>query len=285
MRELHVGVPAGGVLAVVGVLASGCVLPSNSATGLELSWQFRERNVADGEDATRVRTCSGAALSLVRYRITDKGRPTRTASFDFDCETGFKTESEFQTEASSAFIELRPGTYLVEVTGIGTQGEELLETSEIGVNGSAVTTELFTLSREPVTWSFALTGDFDCEAFGVALVYADPEDDLAELEAESSGGGGNESDGESESGDEDDPDEDGRLLYRDALESDRDLPLDGSAIACADAPAGVHVVEGIDVGRYRVVLSRDGVVCTQTVRIDGGTGTTTIPVSADGCDP
>lgn len=231
------------------MLAIGCVYPADDPTGLEMSWRFVEANLVDGEEGQRVRTCEGVGVQTLLIQVEDQDDPTRRGSFRFDCEAGYQTQTEFQTEASDVFIPLRPGDYAVSVTAVDTEGgNELLSMREVDVLARGLTVEVFELVREPVTWTLSLSGLNACNGLSLALYYADPAVALADPP-------------------ENDEGEVEPTLYREGLQTDRALSLAGAGTACSPDLAGEHAVEMVDPGRYRLEALVDGRVCALSVTL------------------
>lgn len=239
---------------LLGALAScACVFPTDEPTGMEFSWQFLEVNDADEMENPRVLTCVGAHAETIAAFIEDADSVERRGSFRFPCDAGFQTSNDAAVEASDAFVQLHPGDYettlLIETPGAA---DEILAVRTIEVLSRAATLELWELSREPVTWTLAITGTETCSETSLALYYDSPEEALAEPPLD----------------DEGEPVED--VLYREMLATDRGLGLAGAASSCADA-AGDHVVENLDRGDYRLTVTVDGVTCPVSFPIEAGT--------------
>jgi hypothetical protein len=236
------------VAALIVFSSAGCVYPADDPTGLEVSWRFFEANEVDGQEGRRVRTCTGMMVDSVDVNVEDQEDLTRRGSFPFACEEGFQTHAEFQTRASDVFIPLRPRDYLVALTARGSTRVESLVEREVDVLSRGLTVELFELVPEPVTWELALAGLDACETVALSLLYADPVATLAHPPRN----------------------DEGQLvptLYRESLETDRQLSLFGTAVECSEDLQGVHIVEGIDRGVYRLEVSVDGRLCAFEVSI------------------
>ena len=237
-------------------LVAGCVFPVSEPTGVELSWRFFEANQVDGEDATRVRSCGGLEVDRVAVDIVDDDSPWRDGIFRFPCETGYQTALQFQTEASDAFVQLNAGVYRMAVYALddGAVGElpgELLAEREVDVDDRGITVEPWELSRTAVNWQVSVTGAVDCTEIALALYYDDTESQLPELENDP---------------DEDADEDDGPLLYRKNLESDRGLTFDGSALECGEDLEGTHLIDTVDRGLYLLEVTVDGTACA--IRLD-----------------
>ena len=251
------------ILGLVGlVFAGGCVFPAGEPTGVELSWRFTEANMVDGEEAPRARGCVGVEAAQIAADITDDDTPSRQGIFRFDCEAGYQTQREFQTEASDAFVELDPGLYQMRLfaldDGVSFGGGELLEEREVDVADRQVTTELWELVRAPLTWELALTGTEDCAELTLALFYDNPveqlpEDDLDEEQVERG------------------------VLYRENLTSeDGALRFDGTPIECGPALATTHRVLDVDRGDYVLEVAAGSSACR--VRVGIGPESASLPL-------
>jgi len=253
-------------LALVALAAGGCVYPATEPTGVELSWRFVEQNVADGDDAVRIRSCSGAVTEQLAFEIADVDEPRRRGVFRFDCTTGYQTAIELQTGASDAYVRLDPGAYALGVLAVddasNAQIFERVEEREVEVDDRGVTVELWELRRAPVAWSLELRSGDACEELALSLVYAEPEADLPGF----------------------DPAEEAPL-YRTRLESDRGLGVGGEATACDAALDGVHRFEGVDRGEYLLELDVDGRACAVRVDLRGRDGgSSVIDLASLPCD-
>lgn len=238
-------------------LVGGCVYPATEPTGMELSWRFVENNEVDGEEAVMVRSCAGAGAEQIAVEVEDMDMdsPARQGIFRFDCIEGYQTVNALQTEASNAFVRLDPGAYTVSMHAVDDAHDasesELVETRDVTVEERIITIATWELRRAPVDWSIELRGADTCDSMTLALYYATPQNDLADYA----------------------PDEEqSLLLYRRTLVSDRGLMLGGEATACGPELSGVHVVEGLDRGEYRLEIVVDGASCgTQSVSLGPGT--------------
>lgn len=241
--------------ALLVVLAvAGCVFPSSEPTGVEFSWRFFEANLVDGEDRAAVRSCAGASVETVEVDITDDDSPRRQGVFRFPCDFGYQTLTEFQTEASDAFVELDPGAYTMRVFAVDPETDsaagELLEERTIDVADRRITTAPWELSRATVDWSLQLSGATECTELTLSLVYEDAAVQLPELVLEDDEAGT-------------------AVLYREELVSDDDvLRFDGVAVACGEALEAIHTVPAIDRGTYLLEIGLDGTTCAVRVEID-----------------
>lgn len=233
-----------------------CVFPVTEPTGLEFSWRFFEANLVDGEDAVRVRSCDGVRVETVAVAVRDDDSAQRQGIFRFPCVDGYQTLAQFQTEASDAFVELRPGSYIADFLAIAPDAlfsdAELIEQRSIDVAGRQITTASWEVVRAPVSWSLEVSGAETCEEVGFALYYDSPEGDLPELDAE------------------EDAD---ALLYRAKLVSQAGmLSFAGVAAPCSAALNATHTVPDVDRGAYTLEVVVDGSACAVRVEIgaEGG---------------
>jgi hypothetical protein len=235
------------------MLAGGCVFPADEPTGIELSWRFVEINTVDldDENMTRtVRTCAGAEVDQVFISLVDTDDETRRGTFHYPCDEGFQTVSEFQTQSSDAFVELRPGKYAADVRILDTMGRtEATLTRDIDVLSRTLTIEGFELAREPAALRLRLQGAASCGELALHLRYADPGVQLGEPPLDDDG-------------------EPIPVVYRQGLASDRDLSLGGTTIPCSADLDGLHVFVDVDPGAYTLEVHQDGAVCPFGVRID-----------------
>lgn len=237
------------------LLASACVYPAQDPTGVELSWRFIELNENDldpddEQDFTPIRTCLGAMIDTVTITLVDTDDPTRAGTFTYNCDDGFQTPDEAQTEASDAFLELRPGGYEMVVSKTDTTGrEEVGVTRELDVLSRTLTIEALDLARPLTQWRVQLNGAMDCGEVQFRLRYADPEGQLGEPPLND--------DGEVQA-----------TLYRENLASDRGLSLGGAPYACAPGADGRHTFMDVDIGNYTLEVIRDGQICALGVLID-----------------
>jgi hypothetical protein len=243
------------------ISASACVFPSDSPTGLELSWLFHETEPSDGEDARRVLTCEGVAITGIAVALVDVDHPERNGTFHFECDDGFQTPNDLARRASEAFIELHPRDYDVTLTEDVADAPQTLASRTVEVLGRSVTLEQWELARAPVDQSIELVHTDMCSELALALFYDDPEAALAEPP-------------------EDDDGDVVDVLYREKLASDRGLGLAGTPGPCAGLE-GTHVYAGVDPGTYRLDVTIDGATCSR--RIEVGAGATVIDVTAMPC--
>lgn len=238
------------------LVLSACVLPADEPTGLEFSWRFIESNTVDGEENQRLRSCGGGGVDEVVFSITDSADASRSEVFRYDCETGYQTVSEFATESSAAFVELRPKKYevLVDVvseTPAGAEDIRRVRTMEIDVLERTITLQDFDFGLEPVELELSLAQTDLCEEVGLSLRYANLEADLAEPPLN----------------------EDGTtvtsLPYREGLQTNHGLSLSGDPSPCPELPT-VHTVLEVDPGRYLLDVAVDATVCTIDLEVGLG---------------
>jgi len=248
-------------LVVLGSLGlGGCVLPADEPTGMELSWRFVEVNTVDGEEAQRLRSCEGGQIDEVVFSITDASDASRSETFRYPCGYGYQTPSQFQTESSDAFIELKPRDYdvQIDIVSITPDGGTVVRRARdltVDVLERTVTLQDFDFGLEPVEFALTLEGLDGCDQASLSLQYADPEAALAEPPR-------------NDAGDVVSP-----LLYREGLATDGGLSLSGTAFNCADAGAD-HTIAELDPGAYTLEVDVDGVLCPIDVEIgaDGQRG-------------
>ena len=266
MSDVATRIASTGLLLAAGI-ASSCVFPADEPTGVELSWRFVEVNEIDGADTNRIRTCDGAEVDEVVFEITDSDDASRSEDFVFDCETGFQTAEQFQTQASDVFIPLRSGGYEVVVTARLDDGQtEVLLEDTFDVLSRALTVQSLDLARATVDWPLTLVGAQSCQNLSLSLFYADPEQQLADGAGAGTGG----DDGEdTDGGDTDGGDEPTQnLLYRETLRTDRGVSLAGEPVECSAELDGVHLVPGVDPGKYRLLMQVDETSCARSVDIE-----------------
>lgn len=265
-------------LLLASFIVLGCVLPADEPTGLELSWRMQEANVLDGEEAQRLRTCSGAFVDELTFWITDAGDPDRSEIFRYDCAEGYQTPAEFQTEASDAFIELKPRRYeiIVDLAGAVFEDEQQDDQDEpnefarrvrelsVEVLGRTITQQDFDFGLEPVTAMLTIEGQDVCDTVALSMRYTDPERDLAEPPRG----------------------EDGQVLdvlYRESLATDQGLSMSGVAASCADL-ATTHLLDGVDPGAYTLIVDVDGVTCPVPMPLGPRGGAYVIDLANLPCD-
>ena len=235
-------------LLIVGCLGlAGCVLPADEPTGMELSWRFVEVNTVDGEDAQRLRSCDGGLMTEIVFSITDTSDAERSESFRYPCTYGFQTPSEFQTESSDAFVELKPRSYevLIDLVGTDPDGTEVVRRArdlEVNVLERSVTLQDFDFGLETNEVALTLSGLNGCDEFALTMRYEDPEASLAEPPRS------------------DDGTVVAELMYREGLQTADGVSLAGAASSCADTAEQQTIAE-VDPGVYVVDVSVDGVVC------------------------
>lgn len=236
-------------------LALACVLPYGGATGVEVRWTVREQNGADGDDARRLRTCTGAGLADIDVGVIDTDDPGRAARFTYACSAGNPPPAARATEPAEIFIDLRAGAYDVGVTAPAT-GEAVLGSAAIEVEGHALTALDLELALPPRTLELELTGA--CTTLTAALRYADPAADLYL----------------------DDPDAP-PAVYREQLRSG-DLRLGGQADQPCAGLVGLHRFV-IDPGRYLLDLAVDGRACKILVAVEDSPVRLTLDLENPAC--
>ncbi|MEM6289746.1 MAG: hypothetical protein AAGA54_00730 [Myxococcota bacterium] len=236
------------VVLLCALILPACILPADEPTGMELSWRLQEVNTLDGEEAQRLRSCPGGFVDELVFWITDANDVSRSETFRYDCGVGYQTPSEFSTEASDAFVELRPREYdvIVDLVGEipGTDGEleiRRVRTLSVDVLSRSITLQDFDFGLEPVTYALTLEGVQSCDQATFSLRYADAEDALAEPPREADGGVL-------------------PLLYREAFVTNEGLSMAGAPTVCADLVTE-HVLEELDPGAYVLTIEVDGTSC------------------------
>lgn len=253
------------------ILGSGCVLPPLNATGLEFSWRFVETNSVDDteeEDNRWVRTCNGAGVSRMFFVISQPDLPNRTGTFDFACTAGFQSESSADTQNSSAYVELREGTYDIAVVARAVTGQDQpLEPRTVEVGDTSVTADTVLMNLPTTSWSFEVQGATECQEIAFSLLLADPAVNVADPPVNEEG-------------------EVSEALYRENLVSVEGLNLSGEVAPCSAELDGFDVVENVDVGTYWVEILVDDRRCRSepfTISLDGGAITLDLETLA--CEP
>jgi hypothetical protein len=80
-----------------------------------------------------------------------------------------------------------------------------------------------------------------------------------------------------------DDDEVEPVVYRNSLATDRGLSVGGAAAACSAELDGIHSIEGMDPGDYRLEVTVDGRACAIVVALEAET-TTTVDLANLPCD-
>jgi hypothetical protein len=252
-------------LFIVLALGCACVFPADEPTGVELSWRFFEVNAMDGEEGIRIRSCAGAGFDRIVFDIVQVDDQRRSGNFDYPCEVGFQTPSEFRTEASDAFVELRPADYALTVNGVSGDRQQLFTELEIDVLARGLTIEGLELTLATATWTLQLVNTDMCTELGMALHYRAGGDALAEPMFGAEG-------------------EPLDVPYRSTLTSDRGLVIGGPFGACTAELAGDHVFELVDQGPYRLLVVKDGVNCSANIDITPGATTSVVDLANLACD-
>lgn len=229
----------------------GCVFPANLTSGVELSWVADER--FGSEEDWRARTCVGAGVQSVVVRIEDRDDEDRSARFQFECEAGFQSPDEFVAQLSDLFLDLREGSYRLEVRALGPQAVPVYEESrDVKVREQRAKIVRITFTPDPIDLELDLAGLASCSTLNAALRYDDPAAQLADWSDDEPGA---------------------PLTYRAGLSSDRGLRLDDTEQACDDLATGLHRVEGIDPGDYVLRLQGlEGGTCEIPVALTPGAG-------------
>ncbi len=269
MREAIITLAATLTLALALALG-GCVLPADEPTGLELSWRLIETNTVDGEDAQRQRSCDGGLVEEVVFWITDTSDASRSEIFRYDCDDGYQTFAQFQTDSSDAFVELKPRKYqvIVDIVSVRPDGEEDLRRARnlsVDVLERTLTRQDFDFGLEPAALELSIVGEDACDQVSFSLRYADVERDLADPPRNDAG------------------DIVADLPYREGLVSDQDLRLDGEVVSCADT-LGTHRFTEVDPGRYLLLLDKDGAQCAVDLSVGPGGEADVIDLANLPCD-
>lgn len=243
---------------LLALILGACVLPAGGAGGVEVLWSLREQNGVDGDGARRLRTCAGAGVDEVHLALRDAADPARSSSQRFPCPAGNPPPEARARETPEIFLDLRAGRYELGVDALDGAGEALAAVDEVlDLGRHAVVLVDPELARPLQPLTIQLGGG--CERIALALRYADPERDLHP---------------------------DGQpvpALYRQALRSDRGLPLDGSERPCPD-PLGAHRVDDLDPGAYLLELRVDGRTCPIPLHVGDSPAHLAVDLENPGCD-
>ncbi|HEY8378972.1 MAG TPA: hypothetical protein VIK91_20915, partial [Nannocystis sp.] len=241
------------------LLGQACVLPAGGATGVEITWTARETNDVDGPAARRLRTCAGVGLAEVAVRVVDRDDPARDRTFHHPCARGNLSPEARAVEPPEVFLDLRAGSYDISASGRDSESDErATAAAAVDVEPHVVAAVDLELAPPPQPLDLTLSGT--CGQLTAALRYADPAADLFL----------------------DDPAAP-PTVYREALASDRGLRLGGQPGPCAGL-AGVHRVEGLDFGRYRLDLDIDGRRCTIAVTVEDSPVALAVDLENPACD-
>ncbi len=256
-------------LSGISYFGSGCTLPRDGATGLELRWQLPEGGLADdpGISLPRLRSCSGALVTDVVAELVDQGEPSRRRTFMYPCEVGEADPAELVTEAARIFIDLRPGVYTLALRWADEPGERDADGArrELGALERTVTivadslTALdLDLTRPLLPWTLDLRGSATCTQAALEIYYDDPNADLHDLPEQAAG------------------------RYRTGLVSDRGLAL-GAVVPCALLVDGPQRFPALDRGRYRLRLAVDARVCERGFTVDEAAAPLAVDLAKPGC--
>ncbi len=239
------------------ILAAACALPGYDASGLELSWYLVESNLADGESGLRLRTCDGSLVSNVTIEVRDLDDQERTGRFEYTCEEGYRTPTDFFVSSFAVFIDLRPGRYAVALEawndpdangGTGTPSLVTRGELELRLEGSEATPLPFQISPGPVDLELDLSGLDSCDEVSTRLMIPTPGQAFAEPLP----------------GEDDEP-----VAYRDGISDGAGWRLDGEPRQCAGLDAGLHRFRDLDRGAYLLRVRLDGgPTCDVPVRLD-----------------
>lgn len=243
----------------------GCILPRDSATGVELRWRLPEANLADAPAVAagdRLRTCSGARVGRVRAELQDRDAPERRRSFDYDCDAGDASPADRVGEPAVIFIDLRPGNYDLDLRWHDDAGHELGQLQEpVQVEPDSLVPLDLELASPLLPWTLDLRGTAACSALSLEIFYADPTVNLH------------------------DPPEAAKAHYRNGLVSDAGLRLaDPQApLACAALVDGPQRFPDLDRGAYRLRLHVDGRACELGFTVDAAAPALAVDLAKPGC--
>lgn len=254
---------------LIGQLVAGplaCILPRDTATGVELRWRLPEGNRADAGEATadaapdaRLRTCSGARVARVHARLVDRADRERDREFDYSCDAGDDPPAERLTEPAEIFVDLRPGRYDLDLRWQDAAGRELGQRQEVvQVEPDTLLPLDLELTSPLVPFTLELRGSAACTQLALEIFYADPEHDLH------------------------DPAE---PRYRSALVSDTGLALatPDAPLACAALVDGPQVFPDLDRGAYRLRVTVDGRRCDREFVVDEPAAPLPVDLAKPGC--
>jgi hypothetical protein len=247
---------------------SGCVLPRDGASGIELRWRLPEGNRADDGVADRLRTCAGARVSHVALAVRDVADSTRAASFEYPCDAGNPSPADRVAEPAEIFVDLRPGEYALELRWFDDPAErgepgaayELgsrEEVVQVGTDG-AVGLDL-ELATPLVPWTLELRGTAACTQLTAEIFYADA---ATALHAQPGL-----------------PEPD---AYRGDLVSEEGLRL-AAPVACDGLADGPQVFRDLDRGAYRLHLDIDGRACDREFVVDQAGAALAVDLAKPGC--
>lgn len=260
--------------------ATACVLPNDAVTGAEVSWyvlELAEQSPNEGEtesgtggdssegDPPLARTCMGGLITRIELELTDDDDPDRHRRFQYECGFGQQSPEDNLTSPSEIFIELKPGRYRAHWTAIddpqdrdatGNPRMVVDEVVDLRVD-KGLETLTWAIVPPPGTLELDLQGVEDCDTVAARLLYAAPAEDLFD-----------------HAGDAEDPEP---VPYREGVESDQGLRLDGTDHACDELTGGAHRFEALDRGRYELeVVRNEGDACTVPLMFDETDGSPTV---------
>lgn len=242
-----------------------CILPRDPATGIELRWRLPEANLADAPAVAagdRLRTCSGARVARMNAELQDHDVPERRRSFAYDCDAGDASPADRVREPAAIFIDLRPGSYDLDLRWHDDAGHELGQLQEtVQVEPDTLVPLDLALVSPLLPWTLDLRGTAACTELSLEIFYDDPTLDLHELP------------------------EAAEAHYRSELVSDAGLRLaDPQApIACASLVDGPQRFRDLDRGAYRLRLHVDGRACELGFLVDAAAPPLAVDLAKPGC--
>lgn len=240
---------------------SACILPRNTATGIELRWRLPEGNLADAPSVAagdRLRTCSGARVARVRAELVDRADHERRRSFEYACDAGDDPPADRVTEPAEIFIDLRPGSYDLDLRWLDDVDRQLGQRLEpVEVEPDTLLPLDLDLVGPLLPWTLDLQGTSACTQLSLEIFYDDPIHDLHGSQAAEG-------------------------LYRSNLVSDRGLALVGP-LACDTLVDGPQVFPDLDRGAYRLRLSVDGRACELGFIVDTAASPLSVDLAKPGC--
>lgn len=259
--QLHLSLALGTCL--IGQLAVGplaCILPRDTATGVELRWRLPEANRADTpaiDPGDRLRTCSGARIARVHARLVDRADRQRERSFDYPCDAGDDPPADRVTEPAEIFVDLRPGNYDLDLRWQDATGRELGQRQDtVQIEPDTLLRLDLELTTPLLPFTLDLRGRAACTQLSLEIFYADPELDLHDPPAET--------------------------RYRSALVSDTGLAL-GTPLTCAALVDGPQVFPDLDRGAYLLRLTVDGRSCELGFIVDEAAAPLPVDLAKPGC--
>lgn len=244
---------------------SACILPRNTATGIELRWHLPEGNPADAPAVAagdRLRTCSGARVARVRAELVDRADRERRRDFEYACDAGDDPPADRVTEPAEIFIDLRPGSYDLDLRWLDDDDGLLGQHQEaVEVEPDSLLALDLDLTGPLVPWTLDLRGTAACTQLGLEIFYDDPIHDLHA------------------------PDDAAEGRYRSKLVSDGGLALTNNLppLACDTLVDGPQVFPNLDRGAYRLRLRVDGRACELGFVVDAAASPLTVDLAKPGC--